>query len=435
MSKTSAAASQAQLHAWLRAEYGLDLSRGGTDRSLAEHVEARLAALGPQADELGLLERVLANVEGERERLIHAITVQHTWFFRDPDQLDEIAKFFQTRHRELGRPLEVWVVGCATGEEAWTLAMIADTLAVPIRLLATDVDTRAIADAQSACYREARLHGLPPAMRHHFLDLGDGRWRLDVAALLGERSRVEFAIHNICDPPPPGRSFDLVCCRNVLIYLEFEPARSSVARLRSSLRPQGRLVLGSADLLTDPIAHPRLRDPSGSRPSASPPSPKPSRPPLAEPVGVAKIAEPRGPDDLTRASQAIASGRADEALVLLEALVVDESLQAEVQFWIGLAHHHAGRPVPAIVAFRRAACLAPELWPASLFAALAHERLADAPAAQRCWVALGRALQDPRATPIHASVALADALPGWRGEALALARIRASPIINSRSKP
>ncbi|MFV8754014.1 CheR family methyltransferase [Nannocystaceae bacterium ST9] len=419
-----------ELHTLLRETYGFDLGRGGTDRALADHVDSQLARSESPRRELELLERVRADVEGERERLLHAVTVRHSWFFRDPEQLAELAEFLVDAARRVQRALEIWVAGCASGEEAWTIALIADRLAIPVKILATDVDPLAIADARAACYGEPRLRELPDALRRHFVALGPGRWRVDVAAL-GVPCPVEFAVHNLCDEPP-DREFDVICCRNVLIYLVPERARAIVANLRAHLRPEGRLVLGGIDQLTDATSLRRAMPNSiHARPEpAQPASGAATRVPTSE----AAAPERRPSDELfARASEAIASGRSDEALTELEPRVGEDPLNAELHFWIGLAHHHAERPELAIAALRRARCLAPELWPASLFAALAHERLAHEPAAQRCWTELARALSEP-ATPLSASAVLLDALPGWRGDARALARIRSSRTRASKSK-
>ncbi len=401
-----------QLHALLRATYGLDLTRGGSDRALADHLESRLALAESARPEFDLLERVLANVEGERDHLLQAVTVGHSWFFRDPAQLAEIGELFTSLASRLRRPLEVWVAGCSAGEEAWTLALIADSLGVAVRVLATDVSPAAIANARAAHYNDIRLRDVPVEFRPRFLAVDSGRWRLDVATF-SERVRVEFAVHNLCDEPPE-REFDVIVCRNVLIYIEPERARAILARLRTYLRPMGKLVLGGIDQLADvsslraPPTRPD-RPPQPASPNSSPPDRPVERPTIDEALG--------------RASEAIAAGRVDEAIAELEPRVDEDPLQAEVHFWIGLAHHHAGRPEPAIASFRRAQCLTPSLWPASLFAALAHERRASWPAAQRCWTELERALASPLPS-LPGSPALLEALPGWRDDALALARTR-----------
>ncbi len=406
-----------QLRELLRSTYGLDLARGGGERALADHLESRLASRRSARPEHELLERVLANVEGERDQLLHAVTVRHSWFFRDPDQLDEIREFFVRLARRVQRPLDVWVAGCAGGEEAWTLALIADSIGLPLRVLATDVDPLAIAEARKARYVEFRLRDLPDEIQHRLLRADEGRRQVDIAALT-ERVAVEFAVHNLCDDPP-AREFDLVCCRNVLIYIEPTRARAILVKLQSRLRAEGLLMLGSIDQLAGATAL-RMRTPLPTPPPAPPPS-------VIEPLVTAKDAAPRSHVHglLARASEAIAAGRFDEALAELEARVVDDPLEAELYFWIGLAHHQAARPVLAIAAFRRARCLAPELWPASLFAALAHERSASWPAARRCWTELERDLAEPT-LELRGSPALLDALTGWRGEALALAKLRAS---------
>jgi chemotaxis methyl-accepting protein methylase len=410
----------ARLHELLQVECGLDLDRGGTRSALAEHVAARLALL--ECGEQHWFDRVLANLDGEREGLIHAATVRHTWFFRDPEQLAELSDWL--RKLQLGRTLDVWIAGCATGEEAWTVAMIACELGMPVRVLATDVDALAIAEARLARYDEDRLRELPPTMLRHLRRAADGRWHVDVEGLVERRCRVEFAVHNLCHLPPEP-AFDVICCRNVLIYLELERIGPILDQLRSRVRPHGTLVLGGADRLTDPQTW-RATLPTNAAATRI------AAPPRSDVVVARAQPRPDSQATMMQSSLAIASGRVDEALALLESVVADEALQAETQFWIGLAHHHAGRADLAIAAFRRANCLTPELWPASLFAALAHERRGNHRAALRCWTTLSRTLERAR-SPLTGSDALVAALPTWQSEALALARLRSSRTLELQS--
>ena len=205
----------------LRDRCGLDPERGGMMSALTRHVERRLERLA--IDEATFVARVRANVDHEHDHLIHAVTVRHSWFHRDPAQLDKLCVLLRERHAQAPeRPLQLWSAGCAGGEEAWTLAMLTADLGLPARVLATDLDSLAVDKARVGRYGSWSLRELPARLQRYVAAEGDDddrRWVIDACL----RDQVEFAVHNLCADAPAGR-FDLICCRNVLIYFE-SPAR------------------------------------------------------------------------------------------------------------------------------------------------------------------------------------------------------------------
>ena len=479
---------RAQVFEMLRVDYGLDLERGGVINTVARHIDARAAALLIDEDELA--QRAIADVDGERARLIHAATVRHSWFNRDPAQLERLCAQLQTRHEESPeRTLNLWIAGCATGEEAWTVAMMTDDLGLPARVLATDVDARAVASASAARYGAWTLRELPEQL-WRYLEPSPGGREATWTVVDRLRERVEFAVHNLCDPAPAG-PFDVVCCRNVLIYFHPERARSVVASLREQLRPGGQLVLGAGDLMFhvddlprgQPLLRPigerarelrargelggpapgialprghnamnamngttaridKLRTPSsfGPRPRARPklghePAPAPNliasdsrlpTPPAPTPSADPSPNAAQTQARLAQVANAVEAGEHERALEIVGSLTERDPLLVEAHLWAGIAHYTLGRDRDAGEALRRARCLAPQLWPAILFAALTNERRGRWDAALRCWIDLQRIIEMPEAPRIVGTDALLEALPRWRGEALALARQRIS---------
>jgi chemotaxis protein methyltransferase CheR len=149
-----------------------------------------------------------------------------------------------------GRPLSAWSAGCATGEEAYTLAMMLRDLGrCPggDRILGTDVSARALEVARTGRYRAWSLRQLPAALRARHFDDEPGSVRVVAPA----RAPVRFAHHNLLGPPPHGAPFDLVVCRNVLLYFKAEAARSLLGRLHAALRPGGLLLVGPVE---EPLA-------------------------------------------------------------------------------------------------------------------------------------------------------------------------------------
>jgi len=188
---------------------------------------------------------------------IERLLVHETYFFSHPAQLellrDQVLRELDVQRRDAGRgELVVWNAGCSTGEETWTLALLAaeagEGPAIPLSILATDLSEPALAVARSGVYD--RLHGLdsfraiPPWATRHFRGNDHAAWRVPDKLRRG----VSFLRHNLLDPPPIAGA-DLVLCRNTLIYFD-EPANRRVQNsLVAALRPGGILVLGSADTL------------------------------------------------------------------------------------------------------------------------------------------------------------------------------------------
>jgi chemotaxis protein methyltransferase CheR len=418
----------------LLAEYGLDPTRGGMLGTLRSHVEGRLAQLG--INESKFVERVRSDI-GERQRLIHTITVRHSWFYRDPGQLEGLLARMQARRAESrNRPLDVWVAGCAAGEEVWTIAMLANDAGVELRLRATDLDAVALTAAQLGEYGAWSLRELPERLRRFLQPCAENRWRItdELRAL-----DIAFTQHNLCEPPLTG-GFDVICCRNVLIYFVPTRAEAVVAGLRASLHPGGELLLGAGDLLFQIdhrvralAAKPRPRvapsDGSGARaPSLKPrPLPLPDTSPPGRSGSFTPVAEAEpSRDRLSTAGLAVEAGNCELALEQLAEILDADPLDAEAHLWTGIAHHGLGHVQLASEALRRARCLAPQLWPATLFAALTNERRGLWSAATACWAELERAFSAPDAPLIEGTPVLLDALPRWRAEALALARQRIS---------
>jgi chemotaxis protein methyltransferase CheR len=144
---------------------------------------------------------------------------------------------------ELGPTVSAWSVGCASGEEPYSLVLAAREANVEIRVLATDVDPALLERARRACYGRSSLRDLPPALRARAFD--DGCLQPDY------RAAVEFRRHDVRDTAPGG-PFDLVLCRNlVFTYFDDERQLEVGRRLADSLRAGGALVVGAHEGLPD----------------------------------------------------------------------------------------------------------------------------------------------------------------------------------------
>lgn len=152
----------------------------------------------------------------------------------------------------LGPAVRAWSVGCASGEEPYSLVLAAAEAGVAIDVLATDVDHALLERARAARYPESSLRGLPPALRAQAF--ADGR------LAPAHRERVTFALHDVRDDPPGG-SFDLVLCRNVAFtYFADDVQRAVAGHLHRALRPAGALVVGAHETPAPGPFEPWLRD-------------------------------------------------------------------------------------------------------------------------------------------------------------------------------
>ncbi|CAN7767059.1 ATP-binding protein [Variovorax sp. LjRoot84] len=187
----------------------------------------------------------------EATPLLQDMLISVTNFFRDRAafealERDVIQKLIEDKAP--GEQVRAWVAGCATGEEAYSLSILLREQAdfqsklLDIQVFATDIDERAIATARKGVYADGIVEDLSPARLRQFFVHDHDRYRVSGAV----RESVLFAVHNLLRDPPFSR-LDLICCRNLLIYLD-RPAQAHVLEMfRIALKPEGILFLGTSE--------------------------------------------------------------------------------------------------------------------------------------------------------------------------------------------
>ena len=196
---------------------------------------------------------------GEATRLFRDLLIGVTQFFRDPDAFAALAskaipQILQGRTAD--DEIRIWVPGCATGEEAYSLAMLfqehAEKLgSVPaIRVFGSDIDDAALHVARLGRYPKGIAADVSPERLEHFFDAEDGTLRIRPKL----REMCLFAQHNVLRDPPFSR-IDLVSCRNMLIYMNTDLQRRLLPVFHYALRPDGYVFLGPAE---GPTQAPRL---------------------------------------------------------------------------------------------------------------------------------------------------------------------------------
>ncbi|MGN6787943.1 MAG: CheR family methyltransferase [Rhodanobacteraceae bacterium] len=186
----------------------------------------------------------------ETHALLDDMLIGVTNFFRDRESFETLEREVipEIMHGGRNDQTRVWVPGCATGEEAYSLAMLlaehADTLNAPpaFQVFASDIDEPAIAYGRAGVYPQSIITDVPPTRLRQFFSKEQQRYRINKAI----RDRVLFALHNVLRDPPFSR-IDLVSCRNLLIYLDRDVQTRLLEMFHFALRPGGYLFLGSSE--------------------------------------------------------------------------------------------------------------------------------------------------------------------------------------------
>jgi chemotaxis protein methyltransferase CheR len=383
---------------------GIEIKRGGLDANLDAFLARRLPELRVQS--LAEYLTRLAPHSAELELLLNAITVTHTWFMRDPGQLAIVSELLG-RRPTLAPPLRVWVPGCATGEDVYSIAILAEQAGRRVEVLGTDINSTALERARVGSYGSWTVRDLPDVDR--YFERGE-RSSFLIAARFKEV--VRFERHNLVDSPTRS-DWDVVLCRNVLIYIARERARSVVESLADALLPGGHLLLGASEVVFE--VPPQLdavyiagrlslrRNQNGER-RALQPAPSRSLVPHAPrerwqaplpalPGSAANITEHPPPAAsksqlgtgalLLRGHELLDRSDLTAAITEYQLAVDSDATLAEPHMYLGIAQYLDGNLEAALHELRAAAFLDPALWPAMFYSAVCFEALGQLEAAAR----------------------------------------------------
>lgn len=232
---------------------------------LVGRLSRRLRELG--AITLGAYLRRVREDPSERVRLIEAICTHETHFFREPRHFTFLERQVLPRWRAQGstdagvRSVRVWSAACSSGEEPFSLAMVLRHHLPPeegwqIDILATDLSTRVLDRARQQLWPVDKAGQIPPHYLKQYMLRGVGSQEGWMKAGPELRSLVRFQQLNLHDAFPPGLGrFDLIFCRNVLIYFDAASKQAVIGRLLTQLGPRGFLFVGHAEALSA-MAHP-----------------------------------------------------------------------------------------------------------------------------------------------------------------------------------
>jgi chemotaxis protein methyltransferase CheR len=347
-------------------------------------LRAALGRAAPGLDHRAFLRGAADPFEGRAlvERLIDEVTIKETTFLRDRRQLDAIAwhGLLEVARAAGSDTIRVWSAGCATGEEAYTLALLAaqafGTADPPVDILGTDVSSAALVAAAQGTYRERAVGALDDSSRRRFLEP-----RPEECYVVKEELRrlVRFGRHNLArDPFPPfgEGTFDLVVCRNVLIYFDTPLVERVIQGFELAVRNGGTLIIGAADALCGTVS--RLASIATQNPT-----PRKVASLLRRPLGREAVLS--RDERLAAALDAADAGRTRDALEHAAALLESDPLDADAYFVRGLVELQADDAAAAAASLRRALYVDPTFALAAFKLGRAHDALGDDAAARRAY--------------------------------------------------
>jgi chemotaxis protein methyltransferase CheR len=195
---------------------------------------------------------VMGKEPGLSNQVVEALLNNETYFFRDRSPFDLLARHALpelAKKRHSTRKIRIWSAGCSTGQEVYSIAMLfaedpAQWRGWNVDILGSDVSETVVDRARRGLYTQFEVQrglGINQTIRW-FEECPDG-WR----AVEDLRKTVRFQVHNILEPPPHPGDFDIVLCRNVLLYLTGDKRTLAFERLASALAPDGWLMLGAGE--------------------------------------------------------------------------------------------------------------------------------------------------------------------------------------------
>ncbi|HTO22647.1 MAG TPA: CheR family methyltransferase [Spirochaetia bacterium] len=227
--------------------------RDGKQILIANRLRKRLSLLKLSSYEQYYELLTAARGGDEMVSFIDAVSTNETYFFRENAHFAALStrvlpELFRSRPK-----VRIWSAGCSTGEEVYTLRLVADQAAKAAgapepQIVGTDISTTVITRAREGIYGERALRFVPPELLgSHFVPLGEGSFQVNAQT----RARVEFRVHNLFTDPPPWDVSDIIFCRNVMIYFD-KPTQLKLVDgiFAEALHPDGYLFIGHSESLS-----------------------------------------------------------------------------------------------------------------------------------------------------------------------------------------
>ncbi|UCF99982.1 MAG: protein-glutamate O-methyltransferase CheR [Spirochaetaceae bacterium] len=193
------------------------------------------------------------NRDKELPHFIDAVSTNETYFFREMNHFGALGELILPELFGFKKQIRIWCAGCSSGEEPYTLRIVVDEYfdragTGKAEIIATDISTDMIEKARNGVYGERAIRFVPEeVMKRFFFPVGGGCYQITPEL----KSGVDFRVHNLLKEDPPENSFDLIFCRNVMIYFDKAIQRRLVDEYFAEvLDPRGYLCIGHSESLT-----------------------------------------------------------------------------------------------------------------------------------------------------------------------------------------
>ena len=198
--------------------------------------------------------------EDERRKLISALTTNVSHFFRENHHFEKLRDLLKTRvtTASAGRPIRIWSAGCSNGQESLSTAMTVledwpDAAALDLRILATDIDPVVVQFARQGHYPDRLAGGMSDEQKARYFDVNQpDSGEPTYTAKRTIRNLIRYNELNLLGPWPMKNRFDVIFCRNVVIYFDAVTQEKLWPRFRQALGPDGLLFLGHSERIADP---------------------------------------------------------------------------------------------------------------------------------------------------------------------------------------
>lgn len=179
------------------------------------------------------------------------LTTNETYFYREPQHFEFLTNEILKKHQP-NKLFRIWSAASSSGEEAYTLAMVlAESLGINSswEIIGTDISTKMIKDARQGIYNEQRARMVPENIRYKYLMKGSGKQKGFVSVVPEIKRHVRFEHYNLVDSPLRKEMFDVIFCRNVLIYFNQETKKKVMQKLSKQLKVGSYLMTGHSESL------------------------------------------------------------------------------------------------------------------------------------------------------------------------------------------
>ncbi|MCD6450348.1 MAG: protein-glutamate O-methyltransferase CheR [Thermotogaceae bacterium] len=190
------------------------------------------------------LDLIVKNGKAQKE-FLDRLTINVTEFFRNPEKWKELkTKYLPELLKESGSRFKAWSAGCSSGEEPYSLAILLEELRAPTtaKVIGTDIDVNVLEKARIGAYEERTLVNVSPNIKEKYFDYRDGLYYVKPNV----KARVIFKRHNLLQDPF-DKNYDLILCRNVVIYFEMKTKEELYRKFAESLKSGGIIFVGSTE--------------------------------------------------------------------------------------------------------------------------------------------------------------------------------------------